>query len=268
MKNGSFYKNKVVIITGGSSGIGKEIAKQILMCEGSVLITGRNANKLQETYNELQQISPNIMTFQGDISSYERNQQLVFECVKRFGKIDILINNAGISAFGKFDQYQKHVIDETIGTNLLGVLFLTNLSIEELKKSKGSIFIISSLAAFYGLPNYSLYSTTKIALKAFVQSLQIELKSSGVFVGISFLGFIENELNKKALSSNGELIIVPKRNRFLTRTKEKAVNGILKQIEAKKGTGIQSVFGKIIFVFSFLTPGIIRSGLSLQKYKT
>lgn len=198
MKSSEFYKNKVVLITGASMGIGKDLALQVLNYGGKVVITGRNEERLLAFQSELKAHLQNLLIHAGDVANYDLNVHLIEKIILRFGRLDVLINNAGMSNnFAELEIINNKVVDEIIDTNVKGALFLCMAAIPELKKTKGSIIFVSSIAAFRGLPAYSLYSLSKMALTALAQSIRIENKQAGVFVGIAYVGFTKTRQKRE-----------------------------------------------------------------------
>lgn len=269
MNLAEFYKDKVVLITGASMGVGKEIARQVLNYGGKVAITGRNKARLQSVLNEFQKHDEDILLHDGNAANYEDNVKLIGKIIDSFGRLDVLINNAGMSAHGELEMFNSNVVDEIINTNLKGSLFPTMAAISELKKTKGSILFVSSIAGFRGLPGYSLYSLTKMALTALAQSLRIENKTTGVFVGIAYVGFTENEKEKRRLSAEGKLEIVPVRNRRFVTSREETAEMILYQIKNKSPSIIHSLIGKLAFVLCNYLPFFVSIlfGKNYQKQK-
>ncbi len=226
MKN--HFRNKVVIITGSTMGIGKEIAFQILQYGGKVVVTGRNAERIENLKKEWEQYNDQLCFFQGDVTIPKQNEEMIAKTIQRFNKIDMLINNAGLSCFGEIDDLNSKVAKEVIDANIYGSLYPAMAVLPELKKTKGSVIFISSIAAFQGLPGYACYSLSKMSLGALAQSLYIELKKSNVFVGIAYVGFTENEPIKKTMAPNGNLVEVPQRPWLLTCKREKTAHRVLK----------------------------------------
>lgn len=252
-----FYTNKVVLITGGSMGIGKEVAKQALHLGAKVIITGRSIERLKKTEKEFSDYQNNIMIFQGDVKDFESNQRLIIACIERFGKLDVVIANAGLSCFGNIEEMDFNVAREIIDANIYGSLFPAKVAISELKKTSGSILFISSIAGFYGLPGYSPYSISKMALKGLAQSLQVELIESGIGVGIAYLGFTENEKSKRTLSPEGKWVDVPERNRFVRVSRRCTADKILLQIKNRKFSETHTIIGKLMGVITCFFPGLI-----------
>ncbi len=266
MKSPEFYKNKVVLITGASMGIGKDLALQVLNYGGKVTITGRNEARLLAVQNEFQEHSENLLIHTGNVANYEDVVNLIVKIILRFGRLDVLINNAGMSTdFGELEIINNKVVDEIIDTNVKGALFPSMAAIPELKKTKGSIIFVSSIAAFRGLPGYSLYSLSKMALTALAQSIRIENKKTGVFVGIAYVGFTENETGKRTLSHEGKLEKVTARNKLVTRPRSLTAKILLNQIANRRPRVIHSIIGKLTFLLCKYFP-IVANIMSEQIY--
>src|SRR5262245_44219646 len=145
-------KDKVVVITGGSSGIGKALAVHFGERGSKILITGRNQADLQETVNELRGKKIEVQGFASDVSREEDNKQMVIEAMRHFGRIDILINNAGISMRALFEDVDIDVIKKVMDINFYGVLYATKYCLPEIIRNQGTIIGISSIAGYRGLP--------------------------------------------------------------------------------------------------------------------
>lgn len=262
-----FYKDKVVLITGSSMGIGKEIARQILDYGGKVVITGRNKDRLAKVSQEFEKSTQNILIHVSDASNYEDNLLLVKKIINRFGKLDVLITNAAISCYGEVGKVNPEVVRQVINTNIYGSLFPVMALLEELKKTRGSVLFISSVAGFYGVPGYSAYSLSKMSLKALSDSLKIELKKSGVFVGITYVGFTENEENKVTLSPTGKMESPPMSPKLHTSTRAKTARRITLQIMNKKHSDTHSVLGIFTREMSRFFPFILGYFLSGNYHK-
>lgn len=254
-----YYTNKVVLITGGSQGIGKELAKQILGYKGKVVITARNAEMLALVKNEFAPFENSLLVHAGDVTNYQDNIELLNKTITRFGRLDVLITNAGISAYGEVEFMKPEVAAQVIDTNIYGTLFPIMAAIPELKKSQGSILMVSSVAGFSGIPGNSAYSLSKMSLIALAQSLRIELDRYRIFVGIAFPGFTKNDPNKKTMSPLGNLEKVPERPKNLTISREKMASYLLAQIMNKKHYKVFTSFGNITHFMSKYLPSILHS---------
>ena len=244
MKEENFYKEKVVLVTGSTMGIGKEVARQLLLLGSKVVITGRTMERLEKVEHEFSEWKENILILQSDVCRYSDNEEMIGKVIQKFERLDIVITNAGLSCYGEVDVMKADVAKEVIDTNIYGSLYPVKAAIPELKKTKGSVLLVSSIAGFHGLPGYSAYSLSKMALKALAQSLSLELNESKVSVGIAFVGFTENEKDKKTLAPNGEWQEVPKRSSYLTVSRTTTAIKLLNQIQGKKFSKTHSFVGK------------------------
>lgn len=262
----SRFANKVFVITGSSQGLGRAIALKVLAEGGRVVLNGRSESKSVEVLAQFGDHSDSVIYVAADISKSSDAQVLVQKTVERFGRIDVVINNAGMSAFGRLEETDPSVIQEVIDSNLTGALFVSHFAIPYLKKTQGSIEFISSLAAIHGLGNYSLYSSIKMAYIGAVQSLKKELKADNVHVGAIYLGFTKNDASKKTLNAKGELELVPVRKGLPVASQEESAEVVLKQIEQRKTFVVQSLLGKTNFIVNRIFPRIIHLVL-LNQYR-
>lgn len=252
-----FYQNKVVIITGSTQGLGREMALQVLQEGGKVIINGRSASREKEVKETFKKYMGNFKYVSGDVSNPESANQLVISAVEFFGKLDVVINNAGMSAFGKLEDADPLVIRQVIDSNVIGSLMMSRFSIPELKKTKGNILFVGSLVAIHGLGGNSLYSSAKKAYIGIVESLKKELHAYGIFVGINYLGFTQNDAIKRTYNSNGDLEKVPERKGLPVATQADSARMILNQIKNRKYKVIHSWLGKVNYYLNLLFPGIV-----------
>lgn len=196
-------KDKIVIITGGSSGIGRALATKFGLQGSRVLITGRNQVELNKTVDELRAKGITIHGFQGDVTKEDDNRAMAEEAVRLYGGIDILINNAGISMRAAFSEVDLDVVRKVMETNYFGAVYASRYCLPEIIKSKGSIVGVSSIAGFVGLPGRTGYSSSKFALNGFLEVLRIELLKTGVHVLTACPGFTASNIRKRALAKSG-----------------------------------------------------------------
>ena len=170
MKN-QILKGKVAIITGSSRGIGKAIAIELAEKGASIVLNGRNHSRLNDTENEIRKIQPELISVCSDVSTIQGGQYLIDEAIKKFGRIDMLVNNVGVSMRGKLADLNPEVYKTILDSNVLSVVFPSIPAIRHLRETKGSIIFISSLAGIRGLPGMSAYCSAKMALRALAESI-------------------------------------------------------------------------------------------------
>lgn len=252
----NIFRDKVVIITGSRQGIGKSLAQYFADAGAKLVIVSRNEDGLEEVRNNLAVVGCDVLSIAGDISDEKTCSLIVNQTVAKFGKIDILINNAGISGKAGVEEGNTIVFRKQIEVNLLGSFYITRYALPYLRESCGSVLFVSSLAGIYGLPYHSGYSASKMALTALAQSLKSELHGLNVHVGIAYVGFTENDPKKEAFTPTGELKHMEKR-KVKTATIEKTASLIVRQIRDRKFISVHSGIGKVQWILSKLFPQLI-----------
>lgn len=166
------------------------------------MICGRNREKLEETVRELK-ASGECEYVVADVSNESDCKILMEETVKRFGRIDVLINNAGISMRALFSDVDLKVIREVMNTNFWGTVYCTKYALPYLLQSMGSVVGISSIAGKKGLPARTGYSASKFAMEGFLEALRIENMKKGLHVLIAHPGFTATDIRNRSLSNDG-----------------------------------------------------------------
>lgn len=196
-------KDKVVIITGASSGIGKALAYEMAARGANVVIAARSETKLALIESEISRSGSAVLAVKTDVSKEEDCKRLVEMTVGRFGKIDVLINNAGVSMRALFEDLELDVIRRLMDINFWGAIYCTKYALPYLLKSGGSVVGVSSVAGFKGLPGRTGYSASKFAMQGFLETLRIENRKTGLHVLIVCPGFTSSNIRNTALASDG-----------------------------------------------------------------
>jgi dehydrogenase/reductase SDR family member 7B len=252
----SQMKDKVVIITGGSSGIGKALAFEFGRNGSKVMITGRNKADLDATVLELRQHGIDAAGFNGDVSMEEDNKRMATEAVRQFGKIDVLINNAGISMRALFEEVDLNVVHKVMDINFFGVLNATKYCLPEIVKNKGSVIGISSIAGFIGLPGRTGYSASKFALNGFLEVLRLEYLKKGVHVLTACPGFTASNIRKRALTKDGSAQNDSPRNESNMMSAEECARHIYKATVKRKRHLILTTEGKLAVFLNKWWPSL------------
>jgi short-subunit dehydrogenase len=239
------YSGKVAVITGSSRGIGKAIAIELASKGAFIVLNGRNSERLQEAEKELQSIHNQILTVCCDVSSTEGSKLLIDLTIERFGKIDILVNNVGVSMRGNVAELNPDVIRTVFESNVLGTVFPTIPAIPYIRETKGSIVFISSLAGIRGLPGLSAYSSSKMALRAFAESIRIEEAKNKIHVGLVYVGMTDIEHNKETIAADGSMRLIASRKDKKVQTMEEVAKAVLKNIQKRKYASVLTPLGKL-----------------------
>jgi short-subunit dehydrogenase len=204
MPTAAFHAN-AVIITGASSGIGRALALE-LASEGAWLaLAARDAERLQAVAVECRQHHAcRVITVPTDVSDEPQCRNLADCAVQEFGRLDTLINNAAISMWARFEEMQTLApFEEIMRVNYLGSVYCTYHALPHLKRSRGRLVAVSSLAGRNGVPTRSGYAGSKHAMVGFFDSLRIELAGSGVTVTVVYPDFVTSEIRERAYGADG-----------------------------------------------------------------
>ena len=196
-------KNKVAIITGASSGIGKALAFEFARRGAKVVIAARSFPKLEEIHNALVAMGADSWPVVVDVSSETDCRNLTTETIKRYGRIDILVNNAGISMRALFADCELDVIRHLMDVNFWGTVCCTKYALPYLLESKGSVVGVISIAGYVGLPGRTGYAASKFAVRGFLDTLRVENIHSGLHVLVVAPGFTSSNIRNVALTADG-----------------------------------------------------------------
>jgi short-subunit dehydrogenase len=260
------FKDKVIVITGSTQGIGKRTSEILASKGAKIVINSRNPEKVREVVQELEALGYDVFGISGDVSDYAFCERMREEVVNHYGRIDYLINNAGLASKGTILDSHPDVFEQVYRVNVFGSLYPTKAMITEIRRSKGGVLFISSLAGIVGLPSYSAYSGTKRSIVALAESLRNEVAGEGVYIGINYPGFTENDANKKVISVTGEAQILPKRTDVKVAALDSTVMNIIRQIEQRKFRSY-SLQGRMIQFIYRLSPGISLYVLKRNRHK-
>lgn len=238
-------------------GIGKAIALELCKQGANVVLNGRNAERLENTYQEFLKQGFSVLTVRADVTEPADCEMLIQKTLEAFEKIDVLINNAGLSMSERFENLHPEVFDAVVKSNIQGSAYPTLKALPSLKKTNGSVIFISSAAGMIGLPTASAYSAGKMALTAIAQSLKVELAETGIHVGIVHVGFTQNDSNKRVLNAKGELIPVAERPAFIQQTQQQVALAVLRAVQKRKFKVTLSFIGKLNSFMARFFPGLV-----------
>ena len=183
------FKGQVVVVTGGGRGIGRATALEFAAEGATVVLAGRRMDALRTTAAEVGDAGGKAMVVRCDVVIEEQLRALVDRAIKKYGKIDVLVNNAGVVTGGRLDEIDPDDIRRMVEVNIWAPLRLTQLALPHMRGAgRGTIVNISSLAGRMGVPFYSTYSASKYALRGFSEALRRELRPDGIHVVAVFPG--------------------------------------------------------------------------------
>lgn len=238
-------------------GIGKATALALGRQGALVVINGRTPSRLQATADEFDREGISVLPIQGDVANSEDVQRLVAKTIDAFGRLDILINNAGISMRGAFEDLQDDVIQKVVGSNFVGSINMSRAALPYLRETKGHLVFVSSLAGIRGLPLVSVYSASKMALTGLAESLRLELMDNGIHVGIVYVGITQNEAEKTVLRADGKPITLQWRGIDRGQQREQVASAILKNIRQRKFKSVLTGLGRFEAIANRVAPGFV-----------
>ena len=242
----------VVIITGASSGIGEALAKRFAAAGYRLVLAARSYEQLVSIAEKLPVQSHCVKT---DVSKREDCEFCIAEAVRVFGRIDILINNAGISMRASFEELELNVLEKVMQVNFWGTVYCTKAAISHLIQSKGMIIGISSIAGYRGLPGRTGYSASKFAMNGFLESLRTEMLTKGVSVLVVAPGFTTSNIRKVALVADGSAQGESPREEASMMSAEECAEEVFRAVKARKRDLILTLTGKLTVWMNFLFPG-------------
>lgn len=202
-------KNKVAYITGGSKGIGHGIAKVLLNSGMRVAITSRDLAAAKKAASALSNDNTRILALESDVVSLESEQRAVQAAEDHFGQLDMVVANAGVGHFAPIESLSAEDWKNTIDTNLTGVFHTVKASLPALKKSKGYIITIASLAGTNFFENGSAYNASKFGLVGFTQAIMLDLRKLGIKVSTIMPGSVATNFNDHTPSDKDAWKIQP-----------------------------------------------------------
>lgn len=248
--NTSSLKGKVALVTGGGKGIGRETALLLARLGARVFICGRTKESLSSTVQLLRALGSQADYVVTDVRDPAQCMHLAHSIQESAGRLDIVINNAGMSMRGLIEEIDSSVIRAMVDINFLGAAYVTKFTTPMLKETQGSVVFISSLSALHGLPMVGPYGASKLALKGLSESLRAELYSFGVHVGLVHVGFTENDPDKLVYRQDGSLRILEDRKN--SHTQEQVAKHIINNVLKRKRESTLTAIGQLAaFVYRF-----------------
>ncbi len=251
MKKG-YFQDKVIIVTGASSGIGLASAKLFGTLGARLVLAARSIDKLEHEAEGMTADRSRILCVKTDVSKEEDCRNLVEKAVDKFGRIDILVNNAGLSMRAMFRDLDLSVLKTLMDVNFWGTVYCTKYALPYLLESKGSVVGVISIAGYAGLPGRTGYSSSKYAIRGFLDTLRIEHLYDGLHVMVFAPGFTASNVRNAALTADGTRQGSTPRDEGKMMTAEKVAEYLADGLSERKSEMILTPIGKLtVWVHKF-----------------
>ncbi|MBR9831631.1 SDR family oxidoreductase [Acidiluteibacter ferrifornacis] len=247
-------KDKVVIVTGATSGIGKATAEHFGLNGSKVAIVARNADNVESTLKTFLSKGINCVGIVADVGLKSDCERIVNETVAAYGTVDVLVNNAGISMRALFIDADISVIERLMQVNFWGTVYTTKYALPYILKNKGSIVGVSSVGGLIGLPARTGYSASKYAMQGFLNSLRTENKKTGLHVMVACPGFTSSNIRNTALTADGSPQGKSPREEGKMMSAEKVADYIYKGVVKRKRTVTMTLDGLLVRGLSRIFP--------------
>ena len=251
---GTYFKDKVIIMTGASSGIGLASAKLFASFGARLSLAARSEDKLNALASEIKSAyGTETLCVKTDVSKEDDCRNLIMRTVEKFGHIDILVNNAGVSMRALFRDLDLSVIRTLMDVNFWGTVYCTKFALPYLLESRGSVVGVISIAGFAGLPGRTGYSSSKYAIRGFLDTLRIEHLYDGLHVMIFAPGFTASNVRNAALTADGSRQGETPRDEGKMMTAEECARHLARGLQKRKSEMILTPIGKLtVFMHNIL----------------
>ena len=230
----NYFANKVVVVTGASSGIGEALAREFARRGARVVLGARSADKLESITAEIRTAGGEAVCAAVDVTDELQCKALIDKAVEAYGGIDVLICNAGLSMRALFDDCDLAVLHRLMDVNFWGTVNCTKYALPWLQRSRGSLVGISSVAGLHGLPGRTGYSASKYAMTGFLETIRIENLKKGLHVMVACPGFTASNVRFAALTADGSQQGGTPRNEEKMMTAEEVACIVARGIERRK----------------------------------
>jgi short-subunit dehydrogenase len=252
------YTGKTIVVTGASSGIGRALCLALAPHRPHLVLSGRDEARLEQAAEACRAAGAEALAVRADVTVPAQCQLLVVRAVERFGGIDVLVNNAGISMIALFEEVQDlSVFESVMRVNYLGAVYATWHALPHLKRSRGQIVAVASLAGLTGVPCRTGYSASKHAMIGFFDSLRIELRGSGVSVTVVAPDFVVSQFQKRAFGPDGKPLGRSPLQEDKIMTAETCATEIVRAMEKRQRLWLGSLRGRMGRWVRLLAPGLI-----------
>jgi short-subunit dehydrogenase len=248
-------EKQVAIITGGSSGIGRALVHTYANNGYAVVFTGRNEERMRDVESELSAKEADFLGLRLDAAGREPNEELINRTIQKFGRIDVLICNAGISMRALFEEIELDVFLKVMDINFNGAMYATKYALPHILKTKGSVIGISSINGHRGTPARTAYTASKFALEGFFEALRTEVMHRGVHVLMVSPGFTGTNIRNQALSADGSAQGESPRDEAKMMSSEEVAERTFRAMKKRKRDLVLTTQGKLAVFLNKWMPG-------------
>jgi len=254
----SIFKDKVVVITGASSGIGQELAFQLAEQGAWLSLAARTVERLESVKTECERRGGKAIAISTDVSEQTQCENLIRQTVDRFTRIDMLVNNAGMTMFANFEDVRDpSIFEKLMRVNYLGSVYCTYYALPFLKQTRGRLLGVSSLTGKTGVPTRTGYAASKHAMAGFFDSLRIELAPQNVTVTMIYPGFVATAVREQALGEDGQSVGRSTVHESEVMPVETCAQIILRAAALRKREVVMTLRGKIGVWLKLMVPGLV-----------
>ncbi len=252
------FPQKVIIITGASRGIGRELAHQLASQGAWLCLAARDEARLNEVKKECESLGGKALVVPTDVRRQDLCENLVRRCVEAYGRIDALVNNAGVTMWARFDEVKDlDPFEQIMQTNYFGSMYCTYYALPYLKQSRGLIVGISSLTGRNGVLTRSAYAASKHAMAGFFDTLRIELAGSGVDVTMIYPGFVASEVRSRAYGPDGQPLGKSPVREGEVMPVDTCARIILRAMSRRQREEVMTLRGKVGLWLKLVAPGLV-----------
>jgi short-subunit dehydrogenase len=252
------FRDNVVVITGASDGIGAEMALQLAAQGAWLTLAARDAQKLEAVAAGCRARGGRALVVPTDVGVEAQCRAMIDRTVAEYGRIDTLVNNAGVSMWARFDQVTDLAPFETMmRVNYMGAVYCTHAALPHLKKTRGRIVGVSSLTGLTGVPTRSGYAATKHAMNGFFDSLRIELADEGVTVTMVYPGFVSTGIRQRAFGPDGRPLASNPVQESEVMTPEECARQIIAAAAGRRRGLVMTARAKVGQWIKLVAPGVV-----------
>ena len=251
-------KDKVVVITGASKGIGAELARQLAARGAKLVLAARSVEALESVAAECRELGAAVLTVKADVAIERDCHAMISGAVLAFGRVDVLVNNAGMTMWARFEEIaDMEILARIMQVNYMGSVYCTRHALPYLHESGGVVVGISSLAGRVGVPTRTGYAASKHAMAGFFDSLRAELHGSGVAVTMIYPGFVSTGIRENATGPDGLPIHVSPVREGEVMGVEACVARIVRAIERREREVVMTARGKMGLWLRLVAPALV-----------